>query len=282
MAQIAQAILSGPLPDVRRWRDDVTPTVVAVLERALARDREARFATAAAFADALLAAARPTRPASGEALAQLARHGTAATRAPATKSDRSPGPGTRPLWRAPTEADSESSAASAEVAPVADLGATPPTVPAVPPGRAAPGIRRAAAGALVVSIALGVALWRAASGDQPGPAAPATTPAAPTSTSIGLPPLPGRAPSRDLVAEQPRAAPPAAHALRVTSTPVGATVVLNGQRLGRTPLVVDLPLHGRGTIQLKLRRRGYLSTRRLIELGSPLPAELAVTLRARR
>ena len=48
-----QAVLHDPIPDLRALRPDVPRALVGVLERGLARDPDARFATALDFADAL-------------------------------------------------------------------------------------------------------------------------------------------------------------------------------------------------------------------------------------
>lgn len=51
-----KAITEEPIPDIRDRRADLPASVVAVLTRALARDPAARFATAAAMKDAIIAA----------------------------------------------------------------------------------------------------------------------------------------------------------------------------------------------------------------------------------
>jgi hypothetical protein len=57
-APAAQALyalhLAAPCPSVRQWRPDVPPAIEGALFLALAKDRDARFATAGAFAAALL------------------------------------------------------------------------------------------------------------------------------------------------------------------------------------------------------------------------------------
>jgi serine/threonine-protein kinase len=67
-----EAVLHLPIPDVRRVRADVPAAVVDVIGRALARDRDARYATADALRTALLAAVAPSAPARSPELAALA------------------------------------------------------------------------------------------------------------------------------------------------------------------------------------------------------------------
>ena len=70
-----KAITEGPIPDIRDRRADLPASLVAVLTRALARDPAARFATAAAMKDAIVAACAPLGgPASPDEIkAMLAR-----------------------------------------------------------------------------------------------------------------------------------------------------------------------------------------------------------------
>jgi eukaryotic-like serine/threonine-protein kinase len=58
MMAIIHAILERPIPPLHRERSDVPEAVTQVLARALERDRDARFPTAAAFGHALRAAAK--------------------------------------------------------------------------------------------------------------------------------------------------------------------------------------------------------------------------------
>lgn len=103
-------------------------------------------------------------------------------------------------------------------------------------------------------------------------------PGAPAATPGSVTVLPARVP-------RPRPAPPAVSAppkvepppeptvrastkgrVRVTSIPTDATVVLDGRRLGRTPLPSELEV-APGTHVLKLRRRGYAPQKRTIEVA---------------
>jgi hypothetical protein len=53
--------------------------------------------------------------------------------------------------------------------------------------------------------------------------------------------------------------------LEVTTEPVGATVVLDGVRLGVTPLTMRVP-GGKAAAWLKVRKRGYIAVRNHVSL----------------
>ena len=65
--------------------------------------------------------------------------------------------------------------------------------------------------------------------------------------------------------------------LTITSTPPGATVLVNGEKMGKTPLAgVAVPRDG---LKLELRRGGYGRARRQVDPGSEA-VKLSVTLQA--
>jgi eukaryotic-like serine/threonine-protein kinase len=66
---------------------------------------------------------------------------------------------------------------------------------------------------------------------------------------------------------------PTSFTLSVMSEPSDATVILDGERLGRTPLFIALPMQS-GPGELKLRRRGYRTHREEIELGTDRTVEI--------
>jgi len=65
--------------------------------------------------------------------------------------------------------------------------------------------------------------------------------------------------------------------LSITSLPPGAEVVVNGQRVGSTPLPASLAV-APGTVRVELLRPGYLRAERTLELGDGARSELAFTL----
>ena len=69
--------------------------------------------------------------------------------------------------------------------------------------------------------------------------------------------------------------------LAVTSTPPDATVLIEGVRVGRTPLVAPIADALGATVVVKVRRRRYVSDRRLVTLAAGV-THLDLTLRPRR
>ena len=78
--------------------------------------------------------------------------------------------------------------------------------------------------------------------------------------------------------EAPRAAP---RQLAITTRPADATVVIDGVRAGRTPLVVPIADAVAGTVVVKVRRRRYVSDRRTVTLA-PGVTRLELILHPRR
>jgi hypothetical protein len=64
--------------------------------------------------------------------------------------------------------------------------------------------------------------------------------------------------------------------IRVTSTPPGATVVLDGKKLGKTPFEIKMP-RSSVTVELKIRRDGYASKRIDVTLDKDI--EVTATLK---
>ncbi|MEJ7596658.1 MAG: serine/threonine-protein kinase [Kofleriaceae bacterium] len=92
---------------------------------------------------------------------------------------------------------------------------------------------------------------------RPRASAPVVAPKPPPRPTVVAPARPASAPT---------IAAPTTGRFRVTSIPSDATVLLDGRRLGRTPLESELVVKP-GTHVLKLRRRGYAPQRRTIELS---------------
>lgn len=105
---------------------------------------------------------------------------------------------------------------------------------------------------------------RVAPVEQPGAPDPAPAQALQPTTPTSQPAPP---PAEDVRAT------PATFSLAVISEPDDATVVLDGVRLGRTPLVLSLPI-APGTAVLKVRHRGYLSRKFEIHLDRDVTIEV--------
>ncbi len=90
---------------------------------------------------------------------------------------------------------------------------------------------------------------------------PATPVAALPALATAVPALAPPAPPAEVVLPMASLPPPRTQLwLRVTSEPAGATVLLDGARLGRTPLTIELPRRA-GTATLKVRRHGVARKR---------------------
>jgi serine/threonine protein kinase len=123
--------------------------------------------------------------------------------------------------------------------------------------------------------------------ELPPPSAAASEPAGPAASAAAAAPhastLPAPSPSRPAsgaVPEPVRTAPGRGRLL-VRSTPAGASVIINGQGRGKTPLAVhDLPF---GSYTIHLARDGYAAVDRQERLTAKRPiASLAVTLKPAR
>jgi eukaryotic-like serine/threonine-protein kinase len=183
-AELMALLLQGPKQTPRELQSDVPATVDRVVMRALAVDREARFVTAAAFADALDAAAVVRRIASQRALAEWVRSlpielPRASDVPPAPESDTS----VPSLPRPP--------ALPSVPEPSGSIGAA--ALPAPVPRSRLPVLAAALGGALVTVIGATV-LWMSRSDRVPEsaaiPAAPVeqTPAAAPTAAPTAAPP----------------------------------------------------------------------------------------------
>lgn len=128
--------LNDPLPDLRQLRPDVPPSLAAVIERALAKNREDRFPSMAEFAAALrgvlasLSSAAPAATVTDETGPQVSRPtaldgvlpaSPAAPQAPAAVSTPAPAPAP-----APTPAPPSSFRTLVEPAPASPVSSTPP------------------------------------------------------------------------------------------------------------------------------------------------------------
>jgi tRNA A-37 threonylcarbamoyl transferase component Bud32 len=170
-------------------------------------------------------------------------------------------------------------------APPRPAHARPRALPASPRDLPAPGgSRRATVAAGLIGIALALGVARLAIGPAPpAPPAPPSTappstappPAAPLAPAPRNPPAPVPAPA---LGEAPRAAP---RQLAITTRPADATVVIDGVRAGRTPLVVPIADAVAGTVVVKVRRRRYVSDRRTVTLA-PGVTRLELILHPRR
>ncbi len=108
-----------------------------------------------------------------------------------------------------------------------------------------------------------------------GPAEVAPAAVAPTSTRPPVAEVAPAAPPAPPPAAPPAAPTPARVTVHVTSEPDDATVILDGERLGRTPLTVEVPRRP-GPVWLKLRKRGYKPRKLEVDLGADVRWDLTL------
>lgn len=161
--------------------------------------------------------------------------------------------------------------------PAIERATSAPSAPLPPAPRAGRLVRVAMMAALLAAAAFASVVMFEPAKPAPevrnGPAAPIhATPPPP-------PPAPAPAPARRSPA--PTAAPAASTevTLRVTTEPAGATVVLDGVRLGTTPFTEMVPLRSKPA-WLKVRRRGSVATKTQLSLDRDVT--WSVRLRAAR
>jgi hypothetical protein len=168
------------------------------------------------------------------------------------------------FWPGSSEqAPAETTAAvvQAETTPVAPVAASTDANAIVAASPAGPPLAPSASGSPVTS----------ASGGRPDVAAPAANPAPPR-------PIARRSPRR--ATPRTPAVTPARAALegqlRVTSTPPGARVTVNGIGWGQTPLTIGhLPL---GVKTVRITREGYTSAQRTVDLRTDASSAVHVAL----
>ncbi len=115
------------------------------------------------------------------------------------------------------------------------------------------------AGALCAGAVIALVLTLA-DRDSESAATPRRTPTPPGAVTI-TPPPPAPVPP-------PSPPPPTVMVtLRVNTDPPGATVLLDGRRLGPAPVTIDVPREAR-EVKLKARKRGYLPRSIMIPLGT--------------
>ena len=100
------------------------------------------------------------------------------------------------------------------------------------------------------------------------------TPAQPIATD---PPAPSTQPP-DSTAPAPAPVKPVETTtvkVRITSTPDDATVVLDGERLGRTPLLIERPRQP-GAVWVKVRKKGYKTRKLEVDLGADVTWDITL------
>ncbi len=288
--EILYKIVNEPHPRLGSDLGDFKDPLQAIVDRALAKSPDDRWPGAARLADelqavlaefalqtpapvqdAIHAARRLARDGqfeeSARALRELAQQNPSSVEARRAlraalrdlqrhKQPPAPAPDAYPELEATFEQVGAATARHAEATATALATAAPP---------AAPGRGLVVAGALGLAVAVVAGGWLMF-GDRRDPATPGTLQGAPIVT-----PPPGPAPS----AEAPSPAPPAVAKLPVQSEPAGASVALDGRKLGTTPLTIEVPVAGDHRLVLSLAGHESHETRLV---AGKLPAEVKVAL----
>ena len=278
---VLKAVCEEPIPRPSRERPDYPAFLEDICLRALARDRDARYASAQQLHDDLVTArqlllgtADPRALLAGEmarlfadrrerkrATLQHVRDGGDAGAMPATEVD-----------------ESVVVPQATQHTPVSSAVAVIEAAPAAPPRRgrrvlAAFGVALAAAAAVVAVPAMREARGRDGSplpiegAASAAPVAP-TAPAAPAAPAAEPPPV------------EPTAPPvPAEIVVTIESEPQGARVTVDGEEVGVTPYELRRP-SGAPPAALELRHRGYRTLRQTIRADRDQRLVLALRRRA--
>jgi serine/threonine-protein kinase len=268
LLKVLQMQVSEPLPRPRAVNPDVSPELAAVLERALAKDPNARYVSM----DALLIDLETAVPPGADRLLIEAQIGGASSFRMSTFAGQ---PGQRLADSQPFSRIASQplpSHVSRPIAAIASSGAL----------SAVPG-RRSRLWPVIALPLLGITAycgWLALRGDG-APPAPRTevTAAAPTPVAPAPQEAPRDTPSpgsstvvRPAPVEPAPVAPPAPPVaatihLHLVTTPGGAIVELDGKRLGATPLDTDLTRLD-GEAQLVVSHDGFTDLKQRLDLSA--------------
>lgn len=276
---VLRAVCEDPIPRPSRDRPDYPPFLEDICLRALSRDRDRRYPSAAAMRDDLIAAtqlllgATSPREALAAEMQRLFAERIAAKAQMLGHARAGTDPGVLPSL------DADEGVVVPEASPVTPADGSRPSPAAVPataspddPVGPAPS-RRRRVGPLVAVVALAAAAaafamtWRGADDapasrplDRP---ADATSPPGPVAPP-GAPPAAAAAVATAVIPPAPPARPAtAAIAIRLETTPPGAEVTVDDVVVGETPFELELA-RGGAPARVELRRRGYQTVRRTV------------------
>jgi eukaryotic-like serine/threonine-protein kinase len=262
LLKVLQMQVSEPVPPPRSINPEISPALAALIERALAKDPDDRYASM----DALLTELEAAVPAGSDRLLIEAQTGGASS----FRITAFTGPNQR-------VGDSQQLARVASQPVLGQVG-TMVTLPGQGQGQ-----RRRRRWPLALPL-VGLAAfgaWLATSRGGTAPA-PATLPAA-EARPASAPRVPIAAPA-PVIAVAPPDAPvePAADTMHfhLTTTPAGATVALGGKRLGATPLDVELAKLD-GDAQLVVSHDGFTEVRQRLDLRADRSVSLVLAPVAR-
>ncbi|HET7502691.1 MAG TPA: protein kinase [Kofleriaceae bacterium] len=256
LLKVLQMQVSEPLPSPCSINPALSPELGAVLERALAKDPDARYVS---MADLLLALEAAVPPGSDRLLIETQAGGPSSFRIVTSTGQ----PAVRPSDSQPF-ARSASQPLPRPVSTPIPAVTSAGTPPALPTSRRR---RRAWLLAVPAIAAIGLAGWLVVRhGDAPAAAGPRVASTAPEPVERRAPdPAPAAAAPAPASREAHIAPPVATIHLHLATTPAGAAVELAGKRLGATPLDVDLARED-AEAQLVISRAGFAPLQQPLDL----------------
>src|SRR6185436_18905698 len=277
LLKVLQMQVSEPLPPPRSINPEISPELAAVIERALAKDPDARHVSM----DALLRDLEAAVPPGADRLLIETQAGGASSFRVATFSGQ------------PARDSQQMSRVASQSLP---SQASPP-LPATPSAETLPALQadRGRRTWLLVTLplvgVLGAGAWMVAHHDSSPPnQPPAPRPPHTERRAVAVPHEPAPAPANDppaaaaapVAAPEARVEPPPAETvhLHLVTTPAGADVELDGKRLGVTPLDVEVARLD-GDAQLVVSRDGFADAKQRIDLRSDQSVSLMLAPAAR-
>jgi eukaryotic-like serine/threonine-protein kinase len=263
---VLKAVCEDPITRPTREVPDYPEMLEDICMRALSRDKDKRYPNAKAMQDDLEAAVQmllgPVDP--RQELGKLLEHAFADRIDEKRRMLRDVRAGTEMPVLPSVEVDE-----SVVVPQVSQYTATPVSQLVPPPKK-----KRSKVGALaalaVLAIVGVIAVPKMLGGGAPAQPEVAAVPPEPTVITVPVPtPIP--APEIKLPA------PPTEVVIRIETRPKGATVIVDGDVKGKTPLDVKLPISDSATAQLELKAHGYASLEQPLRLDRDQTLMLGLT-----
>lgn len=259
--------LNDPLPDIRELNPDVSPGLAAVIEKALAKDPNGRYASAAEMAAALRALSE--EPAAAAASPPADEPPADATMIAGAGAGVAAGAGGAPPPAPPQDATAVHRAEPSSAAPGGGAAAPPPPIPPVAErsGEGAGGIPPwvfavvgAAAVAVIVVVLLVAGVFSGGDDDGGGVVAGSPTGSPTAAATDGASPTDGGAAGTET--DAPTAEP-------TVTDPPGPFARINNITLDGSTYVVDYELFGFTPVQPGMHTHFFFDTVPESEAGSP-------------
>ncbi|HEY0987233.1 MAG TPA: serine/threonine-protein kinase [Kofleriaceae bacterium] len=284
LLKVLQMQVTEPLPPPRSINPEISPELAGVVERALAKDPDARHVSM----DALLRDLEAAVPPGADRLLIETQAGGASSFRVATFSGQ------------PARDSQQMSRVASQPLPSHASQSLPsqasPPLPATPSAETLPALQaeRGKRTWLLVTLplvgVLGVGAWMVAHHDSSPPDQPPAPRPHTERRAVAVPLEPAPAPANDppaaaaapVAAPEARVASPPAETvhLHLATTPAGADVELDGKRLGATPLDLEVARLD-GDAQLVVSRDGFADVKQRIDLRSDQSVSLMLAPAAR-